>query len=154
MCTWCTWCPTKKGQSPSLPFVFHQFGVCNMSRSCCWSPCDSGLLDQNLAGSSQEWQLCTESEQEFKFYRCVVISCLFNSPEVWSYGNSVITNASSLRYFHANETQTIPITFVDFMLRLFYFVECLCLLLLTFFFFPLLRAMFQGIGGMDILKTD
>ena len=71
-----------------------------------------------------------------------------------SYGNSVIANASSLRYFHANETQTIPITFVDFMLRLFYFVECLCLLLLTFFFFPLLRAMFQGIGGMDILKTD
>ena len=64
-------------------------------------------------------------------------------------------NPGLLRYFHANETQTIPITFVDFMLRLFYFVECLCLLLLTFFFFfPLLRAMFQGIGGMDILKTD
>lgn len=51
-----------------------------------------------------------------------------------SYGNSVITNASFLRYFDANETQTIPITFVDFMLRLFYFVEFLCLLLLTFFF--------------------
>lgn len=72
-----------------------------------------------------------------------------------SYGNSVITNTSSLRYFHANETQTIPITFMDFMLRLFYFVEFLCLFLLTFFFFfPLLRAMFQGIAGMDILKTD
>lgn len=84
MCTWCTWCPTKKGQSPSLPCVFHQFGVCNMSKSCCWYPCDPGLLDQNLARSSQDWQLCTESEQKFKFYRCVVISCLLNSPEVWN----------------------------------------------------------------------
>ena len=64
-----------------------------------------------------------------------------------SYGNSVITNASSLRYFHANETQTIPITFVDFMLRLFYFVECLCLLLLTFFFFSFAKSNVSGNRG-------
>lgn len=64
-----------------------------------------------------------------------------------SYGNSVITNASFLRYFDANETQTIPITFVDFMLRLFYFVEFLCLLLLTFFFFSFAKSNVSGNRG-------
>ena len=67
-----------------------------------------------------------------------------------SYGNSIrtmLTNTSFFRYFHANETQTMPITSVDFVIRLFYFVEFLCLLFLTFFFSPFAQSNVSGNRG-------
>lgn len=65
----------------------------------------------------------------------------------------MIPNTSSLRYFHANETQTIPITFMDFMLRLFYFVEFLCLFL-SYFFFSFAKSNVPGNRGHGIFSKQ